>query len=363
MSDRIDRVYDPDYATPPGATVQETLDSLGLSQAELAERTGRPKKTVNEIIKGKAAITPETALQLERVLGVPASFWNNLERNYRAVLARQEERSHLARHVEWLESFPLRTMIRRGWVRPSPDKLQQLRELLNFFGVVSPEVWSQLWSPQVATYRRTAAFESNFKAIAAWLRQGELESQQISCRTFNTTQFRKALTAIRALTIQLPQVFEPLMVELCANAGVAVVFIKEFPKTGTYGATRWLSPKKALMQLSLRYKFNDQFWFTFFHEAAHILLHGKRRLFVEADFIDDENEQEANRFAADFLIPRGEFDRFVRGGEFDRDQVLALARRLGIAPGIVVGRLQKEGMLTYSKLNSLKLRYDIIEEG
>ena len=54
--------------------------------AELAESTGRPRKTINEIIAGKAEITAETALQLERVLGIPASFWNNLERNYQESL-------------------------------------------------------------------------------------------------------------------------------------------------------------------------------------------------------------------------------------------------------------------------------------
>ena len=86
MNRNADQSFQPDHAVPPGETLKETLETIGMSQAELAERTGRPKKTINEIIMGKSAITSETALQLERVLGVPASFWNNLERNYKDLM-------------------------------------------------------------------------------------------------------------------------------------------------------------------------------------------------------------------------------------------------------------------------------------
>jgi addiction module HigA family antidote len=362
MRSSTDLGYTPDYAIPPGATLQETLESLGLSQAELAERTGRPKKTINEIIKGKAAITPETALQFERVLGVPASLWSNLEQNYRAALARQAENSQLAERISWLDAFPLREMISRGWIQRSNDKLQQLRELLGFFGVASPEAWTEVWSSHVASYRRTAAFESNLKAITAWLRRGELESQLIRCRPFHAERFRRALSEIRALTVEPPQVFEPLMVDLCASSGVAVVFIKALPRTGVYGATRWLNSQKALIQLSLRYRFNDQFWFSFFHEAGHVLKHGKRQLFVETGLLSDEKEKEADRFAAQALIPQRVFERFVLAGVFDERQITSFARELGIHPGIVLGRLQRQGVVPHSRLNHLKLRYDLAED-
>lgn len=83
--------YVPDEVSPPGETLSEVLAEHGITQADLAERTGRPRKTIDEIIKGKAAITPETAIQLERVLGVPATFWNRRERQYREHLAKREE--------------------------------------------------------------------------------------------------------------------------------------------------------------------------------------------------------------------------------------------------------------------------------
>src|ERR1700732_4705926 len=95
-SNLFQSLFLPDYGTPPGSTLREVLERLGLSQSDLAERTGRPKKTINEIVQGKAAITPETALQFERVFGVDASFWLNLERQYRAAQAREIEREQLA---------------------------------------------------------------------------------------------------------------------------------------------------------------------------------------------------------------------------------------------------------------------------
>src|SRR5947209_17876000 len=116
--------YSPDYAVLPGDTLLEVMESLGITQAELAERTGRPKKTINEIVQGKAAITPETALQLERVLGVPASFWNNLERSYQAAQARDQERTSLAEHVSWLRTLPVNEIIKRGWIKAHKDQVE-----------------------------------------------------------------------------------------------------------------------------------------------------------------------------------------------------------------------------------------------
>ena len=135
----------PNYAVPPGETLLETIEAIGMSQAELAERTGRPKKTINEIIKGKASITPDTALQLERVLGTSASFWNNLERNYQETLARLNEAERLQKQITWLDEIPLATMIKRQWIKPCKNKVQQLQEVLNFFGVASLDRWKERW--------------------------------------------------------------------------------------------------------------------------------------------------------------------------------------------------------------------------
>src|ERR1700730_9795052 len=150
----------PDYAVPPGLTVLETIDTLGMSQAELARRTGRPIKTINEIVQGKAAITPETAIQFELVLGVPAHFWSNLERNYRESLARIEERKRLETELAWLEKIPIRDLIKIGVLRNAPDRVGLLAEVLRFFGVASTTAWENQWAQPQAAFRRSPAFKA-----------------------------------------------------------------------------------------------------------------------------------------------------------------------------------------------------------
>lgn len=365
MSNTIQNEFAPDYLSPPGETLLEALEERGMSQAELAERTGRPKKTINEVIKGKAAITADTALQLERVLGIPARFWNNREQQYREALARLGERERLKKQVEWLKQIPVKEMVKRGWIQTHEDKIQQLQIVLNFFGVASPEQWREFWGSKAkVVFRKSALHESDFGALTAWLRQGEIEAQRIPCVTYRVPKFKQALQRIRALTVEPPEVFQPEMIHQCAEAGVAVVFVPELSKTRVSGATRWLAPDKALIQLSLRYKTDDHLWFSFFHEAGHLLLHQKREVFLEVCNADqypensttEEKEEEANRFAADFLMPPSALEQFLKLGRPTQAAIKHFASEIGIAPGIVVGRLQHDNVLPYNHHNVLKRR-------
>ena len=352
--------YQPDYAVPPGATLRETIDHYGISQAELAERTGRPKKTINEIIQGKAAITPETALQFERVLKVPDSFWNNLERNYQQALARHREKEELQGHWNWLGKIPWREMAKRGWIKQRGDSVDQLKEVLSFFAVATPQAWESLWTSPQASFRRSPVFQANPWAVSAWLRRGEIEAQRVDCDPYQKDKFKSTLQTIRNLTVHSPETFLPEMRKQCAESGVAVVFVPELARSRVSGAARWLTPEKAFIALSLRHKSDDQFWFSFFHEAAHILLHGKREIFV-----DDGNQEgkgmkeaEADRFAADFLIPADELRTAQNIGRLTKGSIESIALRLGIAPGIIVGRLQHDQHIPFDRFNHLKRRLD-----
>lgn len=363
MPDRNLLRYEPDSVSAPGDTLQETLDTLGMSQAEFAARTGRSAKTINEIIKGKAPITPGMALQFERVLGVPASFWMNYERSYREAVARAEERARLQKEVEWLKRFPLKQMIEFGWIRQQQDKVSQVQELLGFFGVASPERWDDVWRKQpLVAFRGSRVFQGKPEAVAAWLRQGELEGQRIQAEPYCEGRFRETLVAARRLTLEPPEMIEGRLVAQCAACGVAVAFTRELPGTGMHGATRWLDPQKALIQLSLRYKTADHLWFTFFHEAGHVLLHGKRSAFLDDRSVYDmsgDQEEEANAFASNILVPRHDYRRFVDGGPPNsKEGIRRFAAEVGIHPGIVVGRLQHEGTIPHSHRNDLKMRLE-----
>jgi addiction module HigA family antidote len=351
----IKNQYNPDFVTPPGETLLETLEVIGMTQAEFAERTGRPKKTVNEIIRGKAAITPETALQFEKVLGVPASFWINREQNYQEWLAREQERSNFEQYLSWIEKFPVKEMTELSWITKHDEPINKLNELLRFFGIASPQQWEAVTNDLSLAFRRSTVYKAEPEIISSWLRKGEIEAQNIDCKPFDVDVFRKALDEIRLLTNESPEVFAPRTIELCAKAGVAVVFVHELRKLRTNGATRWLNPNKALIQLSLLYKTDDHLWFTFFHEAGHILLHGKRDIFLEEDNLSNDKEDEANRFAAEWLIPSSKYRDFhPRGNYFSKVEIREFAEKLRIAPGIVVGRLQHDGHLPIQNCNDLK---------
>lgn len=363
--------YEPDHAVPPGETLREVLADLDMTQAELARRTGLTAKTVNQIAQGVAPLTHETALSLEKVTGVPARIWNSLEAQWQEHLAREEEDARLVEDAEWLETLPIDELKQRGWLPKHHDVADLVRAVCKFFGVANRQAWHDVWHHPKAAFRRSKKFSIEEGATAAWLRIGEIKAREVECESYNASLFKRNLAEIRRLTASPVDVFENQIVELCAEAGVALVFVPEIQGTRANGATRWLSRDKALMQLSLRYKREDVFWFSLFHEAGHILLHGKRNLFVETKrgdtedtgeglFADDQvAEGEADAFARDFLIPPERNDE-LRNLRY-LDEVRNFAHKLGIAPAIVVGRLQHEGILDWSVGNKLIRRFEFAE--
>jgi len=351
--------YAPDHATPPGVSLRSTLVVLGMTQAELATRTGLSLKHVNQIVQGTAPLTHETALLLEKVTRVPAKIWNALEAGYRDHLARIEDRRSLEGAANWLKEIPVRELVNRGYLPESSDRGALLAEVCRFFGVANREAWETLWRSPLAAFRKSPTISSDAGAVAAWLRIGEVEANSIQCAPFDAPRLRETLHEIRALTTAQPDDFEPRLKKLCGAAGVAVVFVPEIKGTRCWGAARWLTPTRALIQLSLRYKSDDHLWFSFFHEAAHLLLHSKKATFITTDRFSDSAEKEADSFAASFLIPQ-QYESRLR--ELSISDIRPFAEEVGIAPGVVVGRLQNEGILNWNEGNSLKRRFEFVEK-
>ena len=330
--------FTPDYAVPPGATLQEVMTSLGMPQKELAVRTELTEQTLNRIFKGEQPISYTTANRLELVTGIPAGLWNNLEAQYREQLAKLEERRRFEAEKEWLKTIPVKELIERGHVEPDDDKVNLIRKVLAFFGVCSVQAWQEVWAAPAVAARRSRCFESRPGDAAAWIRQGELQAQQIVCAPFDRDRFRSVLKTIRSLTREEPAVFASQMRQLCADAGVAVALVREMKKVPWNGATKWLSPDKVMILLSLRGKGEDKFWFSFFHEAGHVLKDNKKSLFINDESESDLLEQQADTFAAEKLIPSKHNARVSRCRS--KQEIIDLANELGISPGIVAGRYQ-----------------------
>ncbi len=354
--------FKPDYASPPGETLAETIDAMGLTQTELARRMGRPIKTINEIIQGKTSLTAETALELERVLGVAASFWNGLESNFREQLARQKAAERLEVDDAWLSRLPVAAMQKSGWLLRTNDKRKLMQEMLSFFGCASVSSWSKTWMNPDVAYRKSPNLQSHGEALAAWLRKADLEGRKQRCAPYDAVAFTKALERLRKATTLPVREWAITIRTACNACGVAYVILPELPGIRTSGAARQVTDACALIVQTGRYKDDGHFWFTFFHEARHVL-QGKlrREWLVEYDGKDDPLEEDANQFAREFLIPTSRLDK-IRQKYHGRMPVEAgqeLADTLGIAAGIVSGRLQFDGIWIRSIGNGLKRRYSL----
>lgn len=348
---------DTDYATPPGEILRELLEERGLTQRDLARRTGLSPKHVNRLIQGVVPLSADIAQRLEHVTGTAARLWNTLEASYRSDLERIRSQRDLAACASWLTGMPVRALVNRGVLPKEPkDKASRVEQMLSFFGVASVEAWEDVYGEMACAFRQSKTFKPNPGAVATWLRLGEIAAQEVRCAPFDRTGLRAAIPVLRALTLEPQQVFEPQMKDICAANGVVVVFVEEVTGARASGVTRWLTPAKALIQLSLRYRTDDHLWFTFFHEIDHVLRQSKNEILIEGGPVaaEDPREAQADQFARRTLIPP------TAEAELSRLQshaaVCEFAARIGVAPGVVVGRLQHDGHWAQSRGNDLKKR-------
>jgi len=358
--------FKPDYLVSPGQILADILEEQSMPQKDLAERTGITTKTINEIVNGKARITPDTALRFERVLGVPASFWNNAQIKYDEHKVRLDEERKLETDLPWLSNFPfLKQMIKRGWVEEGTRPVLKLRNLLDFFSVSRIVDFDAVWvKANGAAFRMSESLKSNPYAVAAWLRQGERLAHGIHCKPFNEAGFKGALEEARKCTlIENPGAMTEKLLPLFAETGVAIVFLPELKGSKINGAVRWMLPEKAVIQLSLRHGWADIMWFSFYHEAGHLLENKSKQWRIDG-FAPRGNDSEnnADRFAENMLIPSKEYAKFLRDWGKTAAEIKQFADRIGIHPGIVVGRLQHEGHAPKSHYNDLRIRYHWITD-
>jgi HTH-type transcriptional regulator/antitoxin HigA len=355
--------YDPDYCDPPGETLIDFLDETGMSQAELARRTGFSVKHVNQICQGMASVTADAAIRLERITNIRASTWLALESSYQIFSSKQSETEKFQGDLAWLKVFPVAELKARGWIHEGLQGVPLLRAVLNFFQVATPDAWDQVWATPTA-YRVAKKYEPEYGALSSWIRIGEIYSAREKLPVFDRDKFKDQLSEIRSLTnVTDPSLWLPRLRSMCFSCGVSLVIEKEIPGARINGIVRWLPTGNPLIQLSLRHSWADIFWFTLFHEVGHLLFHDRKRLTL-VDGVgkpagDEEMEREADDFASRTLIPRKYDGELLAVNTLD--EVRAFAGKIGIHPGIVVGRLQHDGRLKWSQFNNLRVRFKFVD--
>lgn len=355
--------FEPDYAITPGQHLLTVLDTLHMTQSDLAARTGISSKHINQIIKKGVSVSPETATQLEYATSVPVEVWTGLDARYQALLARQRARARLSEQLAWLDRFNLGELAQRRVLPSSGRSVENVEILLRYFGISDPDGWERVWVPSMTSFRRSPSFKPDATATTLWLRAGQRAAARVHTGQFDHGRLIDVIPELRALTREEPAKALTRAQDLLASAGIALVFIAEFDGCRASGATWWSSPTRAVILLSNRGKRDDRVWFSLFHELGHLLRHAKRDTFIDqtgadedekppwtdpaptSGFIDDGSrdsilEREADDYASNTLIPR-EFLSVIAEVKTE-DDVKRLAKRIRIGAGIVAGRYQYE---------------------
>lgn len=356
----------PREAYHPGVTLREKLEELGMTVKEFAIRTSKPEKTINAILRGSSSITMDMAVAFESVTGIPARFWVQKQQNYNEYLSRLKREEDLQAAVSWSNAFPIAEMIKQGWIPKMRTAIEKVETLFSYFAVSSVSAWEDYYYNQQlkVAFRISLSQTKNPHAISAWLRRGELQAMQMPVtQVYKAELLRSKIAEMKSLIPDTGDDMPSQLQSLCADCGVKLIFTKCLPKAPISGSTRWIQ-NVPCVQLSGRYKTQDLFWFNFFHEIGHILLHGKKDIFLEGikyDGSEAAKEKEADDFATETLIDKRLFDNFLNYHDLSRASIIAFADRCGIAPSIIVGRLQHMGLLRYQVYNDLKPNIELFK--
>jgi HTH-type transcriptional regulator/antitoxin HigA len=346
-------VYNPKTISHPGRILKEKLDELNLTQKEFAQRSDKPEKTISQIINGESSITSDMAVIFENVTKIPYHFWMNYQGKYDELKAREREEEKLSQSIEWLKNFPIREMQKMGWVHKQTTQIEKLKELLKFFGVANQDAWEKYYirgKLQVA-YRISKKINKDKFAVSAWLRKGEIDAEQLFVTSYNESKLKKALPVLKELMANPNGNFLIILRTILLETGVKLILTPCLPKAPLNGSTRWIG-SNPVVQLSGRGKRYDILWFTLFHEIGHVLLHGKKDVFIEDGLENHEapKEIEADEFAEKWTFSKEDEKRIISNWPMKEAEIINEARELNTHPSIIIGRLIRRKILLDSEI-------------
>ena len=352
--------FEPDFAVHPGGTLREKLEDLQITPKEFAVRTGKPEQTISKILNEKSAITPDMAVQFEKVLNIPAKFWLDMQADYDEYIARQKQNEMKKAGSDWARQFPYAQMAKAGWVKPTRKIEEKTDELLSFYNVSKPEVWQNIYIEQElpAYFRVSLKNDKNAYATSALLRYSERTADQMDLPPYNKQKLKHILPELKQIMVSHTNNFLEDIRQTCATTGIAVVFTHSLPKTGLHGVVRWYKNHPVILMTD-REKRYDLFWFSFFHELGHLYLHGqKKNIFLEQEIQaneKDQKEQEADNFAGKWLLTDKQFEKikdifYTEHTNAGKMRVVNYyAQKYSTHPAIIIGRLLRDNKALYPK--------------
>ncbi|WP_459129617.1 helix-turn-helix domain-containing protein [Guggenheimella bovis] len=333
--------------------MKEQLNDRGMSQKEFSARMDMSEKHISKLINGEVQLTPQTAVRLEMVLGIPAKFWNNLEAIYRENLVKVEIENAMDADVERAKQFPYSEMAKYRWVPETRNAKEKVINLRKFFEVADLSLLEKDQIMPIACRKLGDTEKSDF-ALMAWVQAAKIKARDIQTAPINIKGVISVLPEIRKMTMNKPEDFCPKLIKSLADCGIALVFLPHIKGSFLHGVS-FINGKKIVLGLTARGSDVDKLWFSLFHELAHIVLGHVGQL----NGISEDDENAANKWSTDKLITPEDFENFKGNRDFSEKGVLKFSKEQGIAPGIVVGRMQSEGIIKYNTLNHLKEKYEI----
>jgi HTH-type transcriptional regulator/antitoxin HigA len=341
-------------AIMPGAVVKKEMDARGWTQADLAFILGRQQSEVSYLLAGKKAITPELARGLATAFGQDAQFWLNLEVEYSLTKVEFNE-SEVTERLKLYESYPIREMIKRGWIEPTDNIALIQEQLCNFLGIKSLNERPKL----NAAARKSAPALDTTPAQDLWIaRVRQLARYVVPATKFTDRTCNESLEKLRLLLNDPEEVRH--VPRILSESGIRFVLVEALPSTRIDGVCTWLDRHSPVIGISQRLDRIDGFWFTLLHEMHHVKHHaGQDNPILDVNLVGEdaksmkdkpEMERLADEFAANFSIKKSDLDNFIARIRplYSKQRVQAFAARMMVHPGIVVGQLQHRGEIPYS---------------
>ena len=347
---------------PPGDFIKEELEAREWTQGDLAEILGRPQRVISEIITGKRAISPATATGLGEAFGTGAQFWMNLESAYQLAQVKDPDED-VARRASLYSKAPVKEMLRRRWIEPSNAVEVLEKQIVAFFELTRLDDEIRF----CAAARQSTSYMDVTPMQCAWLFRAKKLARAVQAKRFTPQLLDEGLTRLRHL-LQSPEEVRHVP-RILAESGIRFVVLEPLPQTRIDGVCFWLDDLSPVIALSFRYDRLDWFWFTLAHELKHVENGDgrERQAQLDTDLVGDRalrteekplSEQEADHFAAQFLIPEGQLDNFIARVRplYSKQRILGFAARLNIHPGLVIGQLQRRGEIKYAHSRDMLLK-------
>lgn len=347
----------------PGYYIAEIIDEMGVTQAEFATRLGTTAKNLSTLINGQNNLSKDIARKLASMLGMNVEFWLNLQSAYEEKLAEIEHLKELDEQKSTMAMIDYSYFVRVAGLPAAKTFREKIQNLCKYLVISDLRV---LQNPDFLANFRTGITNSNEKNAVnarAWLQTALNFAKHITTTPFSAEALKAALPQIRGMTKQDPSEFLPKLKQVFAECGVAFVLLPHLKNSGINGAVKWVTPERAVLAMNDRRLYADTFWFSLFHEIKHVLQQKAKTVFLSSDKerakeIDTKLEIEADEFAQNYLIPKREYESFS-AEHITETRIVDFANKVGIHPGIVVGRLQHDSIIAQNRYAALREKYKI----